>query len=141
MGRIWKAMPWFFIIGVFFSLFTAFVLQNLWNWFAVPALHLPEISFWTMYGFTLIIGLFQGYENSERQAQEHTNNLRWALANYVLDFSLSDDQRKKTDEFAKEKKNEEEAEFWLKIISSAFGKVVGNSFTLVVGWGVHSFLT
>lgn len=31
----------------------------LWNWFAVPAFHLSEISFWIMYGLILLVKLFQ----------------------------------------------------------------------------------
>jgi len=43
-----KKMLLGWVVGSAASLYTAFVLQNLWNWFATPALHLSQISFWIM---------------------------------------------------------------------------------------------
>jgi hypothetical protein len=42
-----------FVLTLVAHLFTTFVLTVLWNWFAVPALHASEISFWLMYGLVL----------------------------------------------------------------------------------------
>src|SRR5260370_41019229 len=36
------------------SLYVTFVLQTLLNWFATPALHVENISYWNMYGLVLI---------------------------------------------------------------------------------------
>jgi len=44
-------------IAIVVGLYTTFVLQMLWNWFAVDALRAPEISYWTVYGLLLLIRL------------------------------------------------------------------------------------
>lgn len=36
----------------------AWVEVKLWDWFAVPYLHLPHVSIWTMVGLSFLYGLF-----------------------------------------------------------------------------------
>jgi len=37
------------------KLYKAFILEQLWNWFLAPALHLDPISYWIMCGVLLLI--------------------------------------------------------------------------------------
>jgi hypothetical protein len=56
----WKWSPEFhfeLLIGLPIGLYTAFVAQCFWNWFAAPALRLPEISFLRMLGLWWMIAL------------------------------------------------------------------------------------
>jgi hypothetical protein len=56
----WKWSPVFrfeMLIGLPIGLYTAFVAQCFWNWFAAPALRLPEISFLRMLGLWWMIAL------------------------------------------------------------------------------------
>jgi hypothetical protein len=54
----WSAVfPFELLIGLPIGLYTAFVAQCLWNWFAAPALRLPEISFLRMLGLWWMIAL------------------------------------------------------------------------------------
>jgi len=53
MVKLLMGIPCYIILWLISSLFTTFVLQNLWNWFAIPALHASEISFWVMYGLRI----------------------------------------------------------------------------------------
>ena len=43
------------------ALYTAFILQTLWNWFVVPATNLPPISFLLMYGLRIFTSIM--FEN------------------------------------------------------------------------------
>jgi hypothetical protein len=54
----WSAVfPFELLIGLPIDLYTAFVAQCFWNWFAAPALHMPEISFLRMLGIWWMIAL------------------------------------------------------------------------------------
>jgi len=54
----WSAVfPFELLIGFPIGLYTAFVAQCFWNWFAAPALRLPEISFLRMLGIWWMISL------------------------------------------------------------------------------------
>ena len=54
----WSAViPFELIIGLPIDLYTAFVAQCFWNWFAAPALRLPEISFPKMLGLLWMMAL------------------------------------------------------------------------------------
>jgi hypothetical protein len=56
----WKWSPEFhfeLLIGLPIGLYTAFVAQCFWNWFAAPALRLPEISFLQMLGLLWMMAL------------------------------------------------------------------------------------
>jgi len=48
-------------------LYTEFVLQNLWTWFATLVFHLLQISFWVMYWLVLVIGMFADDKQKERR--------------------------------------------------------------------------
>ncbi len=133
MEKMWKTMPLFFIFGIVIALFTAFVLQNLWNWFAVPTLHVPTVSFWAMYGFALLIGLFQG----DSRSNDQIDNKRWEAVFYALDFCLTAEQREELQDFIK---CQLEGVVWANGVSLVLGKITGNALTLAVGWGVHEFL-
>jgi hypothetical protein len=67
-----KKVMLFWLIGSVVALYRTFVIENLWNWFAASALHIPEISFWGMYGLVLLIGVFtnnhgQKFEEGKRE--------------------------------------------------------------------------
>lgn len=51
---------WLFLfVGMLVSgVFRAFVLMSLWNWFVTVAFHVSDISFWNVYGISLVIGMF-----------------------------------------------------------------------------------
>ena len=58
--RSWKWSPEFhfeLLIDLPIGLYVAFVAQCFWNWFVVPALRLPEISFLHMLGLWWMIAL------------------------------------------------------------------------------------
>jgi hypothetical protein len=101
------------IIGSVVSLYTTFVIQHLWNWFATSAFHVSEISFWAMYG------------------------PRWKTAYIILEACIPD---AKKEEVETQLKQQMEVRIWADAGLQAFGKVVGTTFALVLGLVVHLFL-
>jgi hypothetical protein len=117
------------LISSVVGLYTTFVLQSLWNWFVTEAFHLSPVSFWVMYGLVLIIGMFAYDPNFEEKQQ-------FKAIVTVLDACLPEEKRKEVNE----QLDEQMSELWLEAGSTVFGKLVGNTFTLAVGWAVHIFL-
>jgi|ERR1019366_810742 integrase len=74
-----KKTLWLSGISLVVGFYTTFVLQNLWNWFAVPALHVSNIGYWSMFGLNILIGLL--FERGEKYEEDH----RWKAAMTVLD--------------------------------------------------------
>jgi hypothetical protein len=119
----------FWVISMIVSLYTTFVLQQLWNWFAVSAFHASGISFWGMYGLVLLVGLL-----TERH-EEVIDEPRWKTLFTILDIWCPEDKRQAVEEAMKEQGKS----IWLDSGILIFGKVVENTLTLVLGWGIHAF--
>jgi hypothetical protein len=122
-----RAPVWIF--GMIVGFYTTFVLQNLWNWFVVPTLHATEISYWQMFGLNLLLIV----------ALEHDTSLEeyhWKRALTMLYISVPSDKKDGVDETLKE----EDENIWFNIGTKIFEKLGRNTFTLVLGWSIHSFL-
>ncbi len=118
------------LIGTVVALYTTFVIQNLWNWYATSALHVAEVPFWGMYGLVLLIGLFRG-KNPDVIAEK-----RWKDTIIALDACIPDVKRQ-----AVNKQIEELTQgFLLEQGMHVFEVLIGNTFVLVLGYGVHVFL-
>ena len=126
-----KKMAWFWGVGLIVGLYTTFVLQQLWNWFLAPSLHLSEISYWVMYGIQLLFSLL--FSSAGQEAKEAQS---WKLAFLTLDACVPEERREKLAETLKEY----ESTLWMDVGSRIFGLVVGNTITLAIGWGIHTFL-
>src|SRR5271157_5001921 len=61
----------------------AFVLMNLSNWFVTAAFHVSDISFWNVYGISLVIGMFSS--EHEKVVQEER---RWSRLMMVLNYCV-----------------------------------------------------
>lgn len=53
------AMAGIVILSIPLDLLTAWVRVQLWDWFAVPYLHLPHLSVWVMWGLGLLAFTFR----------------------------------------------------------------------------------
>ena len=119
------------LVGLVVALYTTFVLQNLWNWFATTAFHVPAISFWPMYGLTLLISaISDGAKNTFADEQ------RWKNFAMALDACIPDAQRQNVQDALQEQQRNTFWETGVKILA----EVAGYTLTLVIGWAVHSFL-
>lgn len=119
----------FWIIGSVLGLYTTFVIQNLWNWFATSAFHVSEISFWVMYGLVLLIGLF-----TDNEGQNLAENQRWKGVLIAMDACIPDGKR---EEIKAELDEQAQVGIWVEAGLHCFGKVVGTTFVLVLGFVVH----
>ena len=81
-----KKLFWAIFIGMLIRLYTTFVAQNLWNWFAVDTFHASSISFFVMYGLLLLVDLIV-------EKPEHEEGYRWAMLSTAVDFCIPDDKR------------------------------------------------
>lgn len=109
------------------GLYTTYVLMVLWGWFVVPIFHLGAISFWAIYGLTLLIGLFRS-GGSDIDA-EHRDK----IVAVMLDACVPDVKR----EQVKEQLQEFTEQIWHAAGWKVFGQIVGNSITLGIGFVVH----
>jgi hypothetical protein len=110
--------------------YTTFVVQTLWNWFAVKAFNAPSVSYWEMYGVTMLLSLLLA-----RDGEDAENKQRWNAAFMVLDACVPADKREELLAQLKAEKDEE----WQKVGSLVFAKAPGNTFALVIGWAVYTF--
>jgi hypothetical protein len=117
------------VIAMVANLYTAFVLQQLWNWFAVNALNAATLSYWTMYGLLMAVHLVTHKDSFEEELREK----RMAI---VLGACVPDAKRAEMNEGLKE----ENELLTTQLGSQIFGKAVGNTFALAFGWAVHTFL-
>ena len=109
------------------GLYTTFVLVILWDWFAVPAFHVSEISFWVMYGLTMLIGVLRPPEDDSQ------DELRHKIVAVMLDACIPAD---KQEQVIEELKRFEE-EIWWRAGFKMFGQITTNSLTLGIGFVVH----
>jgi hypothetical protein len=125
----WKkfALTWSASTLVGFN--SVFVVMEVWNWFAVPLLHVSEASYWLMYGVSMLFGLLIGAGEQENPVHER----RWKALFIALDACLPEH---KTKEVREEVRLETEG-IWTDISTMIFGRVVSRSLTLGLGFVVH----
>jgi hypothetical protein len=121
-----------YAISLAIGFYTTFVLQSLWTWFAVPAFNVPRVGYWTMYGVNLIVTLLL-----DRGSGEETTEQRWKVAMMVLEACVPSEKR---EELNAELKNETSFGMWWTLGISIFGKLVGNTITLGLGWIISTVL-
>lgn len=120
---------WFSFAVLILDFYSTFVLKNLWNWFAVPALGVPVISYWGMYGLVLLIRSISATGPNIEQDR------RWKTIFAALDFCLPQDRIDEIKEMIKD----QVGEIWTDIGIAMFARLGGTTFALAVGWGVHTF--
>jgi hypothetical protein len=125
----WKKLGMTWGISTLVGFYTVFVLMQLWNWFAVPLLHVPEGSYWLMYGLNMFIGLITGVGEQENPVDTR----RWSMLFIVLDRCVHDD---KMDELKEVVRTENEG-IWFDFSWSIFGKIIGATLTLGLGFVIH----
>ena len=56
----WKKFAMTWTASTLVGFYSVFVLMEVWNWFAVPLLHVSETSYWLMYRVSMLFGLMTG---------------------------------------------------------------------------------
>jgi hypothetical protein len=130
--RDWKKLAITWGTSTLVGFYTVFVLMQLWNWFAVPLLHVPEASYWLIYGLSMLFGLMTGSGEQDNPAHER----RWNMVFSILNACVPDH---KMEDVKEEVRSETEA-IWTDVGFMIFGRVLTNSLTLGLGFAVHSLV-
>ncbi len=125
MKKSYLIWPTAFITG----LYRTFVLECCWNWFAVPFLGVPGISYWGMFGINLLITLFFPSKNE-------ANEYRWEILTATVETCVPEDRKEDLKNQLEAKYNDTSS----RIIKMIFSELIGNTFVLVLGWCVAVFL-
>ena len=117
-------------MSILIGFFSVFVIMEIWNWFAVPLLHVSKASYWLMYGVSLLFGLMT-WADGEQENPVHER--RWKALFIALDACAPEHKA----EEVREEVRSETGGVWTDIGMVIFGKVVSRSLTLVLGFVVH----
>ena len=118
-------------VALFVGLYTTFVAQSFWNWFAVPAFHASTVSFWGMYGIVALFNLLIATD-----LQTTASDQMWRAAFTMIEACIPPDRIEAVNEAIEAQTDLA----WIKLGSAIFGKFAENTLSLVVGWFVHTAL-
>lgn len=121
--------PWAWIVapfvGLSIGLYTAFVAMCFWNWFAVRVLNINNISFLEMLGIVWLISLFTDQTNKDES--------KWKILFSAVEACVPEHNR----EMLAMTMEEHKENIWWDAFTAAFGRIVGNTATLALGFGLH----
>lgn len=112
--------------------YTAFVVQNLWDWFLADAVH-ATISYWQSCGILILVGVLR-----YKESHDYLENKRWERMLAMTGAVLSGEELSAINQAFKEKD-----ESWGAILSMATplaAKAIANTVAIGAGWVVHTFL-
>jgi hypothetical protein len=123
----------FLFWGVSFAVgfYCVYVMQQLWNWFAVPLLHVGEASYLQMYGLNALFALITARDTPENPVGE----ARWQRVFTILNACVPSAGR----EMLTEEIQIEDAGLWLNLGTWVFGIAFGYTASLGIGFLVHMF--
>lgn len=121
--------------GIATPFYTSFVVQILWNWFVVEALHAPNISYFHALGLLIVIHVLKYTESVSKHADDDKH---WHRVEAMIDACVPQQRRDATNAeiIAVDKQSEPT---WL-IALSIFEKPIVNTLALGAGFLVHEFL-
>ncbi len=125
----WKKLATTWVTSTLVSFYTVFVLMQLWNWFAVPLLHVPEASYWLIYGVGMLFGLMTGADEPDNPAHER----RWNVLFIILNACVPEHKM----EDLKVEVGSETESIWSDVGWMIFNRVISRSLTLGIGVVVH----
>ena len=112
------------------GLWTAFVVQNLWNWFLASAIHASELSYFEALGILLLVYLLKK-QSRDRLEDE----VRWNKVMAAVDVCVPPHRA----EELKLALAKQETPGWLMVLNIA-SEPLGATIVLGIGWVVHTFL-
>ena len=125
----WKKFAITWVTATFVGFYSVFVLMEVWNWFAVPLLHVSEASYWLMYGVNMLFALMTGNGEHDNPAHER----RWNSVFIILNACIPEHKM----EDVKEEVSSETESIWSDVGIMICGKVLTRSLTLGLGFVVH----
>ena len=137
-----------FLLPLVSGLYTAFVLMNLWDWFVAPSFSLSQISFWMMYGLTLVVYVFRRPDYVRSRQSELRHEQRHKAITVMLNACVPAEQRTEMSNALKEIQEETQAHPWKAGFSGTSGtwrdsvigeadRIIQNTFVLGLGFVIH----
>ncbi len=125
----WKKFAMTWTASTLVGFYSVFVLMQIWNWFAVPLLHVTEASYWLMFGLSMLFGLMTGADEPDNPAHER----RWNALFIILNACVPEHKM----EDLKVEVGSETESIWPDVGWMIFNRVVSRSLTLGLGFVVH----
>jgi len=124
----WK---WFGIVlvGLLIGCYTAFVAECFWNWFAVPVLHVSDVSFLQMLGILWLIQVITARATDG-------DNKRWILLFDVLELCVPHEKLPELEGL----KKSDSSEVFFEGFPVAAAQVGNNTLMLALGFALHLFV-
>lgn len=110
------------------SLYTAFVAQCFWNWFAVSTLHVSEIPFLGMLGLVWLIHLLVSHPSG-------ADGNHWGLLASLLELCVPSEKRGELAALSSP------FSVWTEELSPILGKLAENTVMLVLGLALHFLIS
>lgn len=85
--KVFLAIIGFLVILIGGPIWSGYVLSVMWNWFLVPAFHMPQISVALAIGITMLVRMITYNPSYEKEKKKESGELAKALTNAVV-FSL-----------------------------------------------------
>ena len=115
--------------AIVISLYKAFVLMTLWNWFVVDAFHVSSISFFLMLGVVWFVDLLTDRPNRDAE-------FFWKKGYALLDLCIPDQKR----ELAQDVQKQMESEMWPMLLEGAGSRIFHITLILALGFCVYVFV-
>ena len=107
--------------------YTAFVAMCMWNWFAVSALHVSEITYFQMLGLMWLINLFTINQNKDE--------IKWQTLLITVDYCVPDEKREAVNADLKEFDDNT----WMLVGGQIIGTLIASTLTLILGFILYHF--
>jgi len=105
--------------------YSAFAIKVMWNWFAVPSLRAPSLSYWQVLGLLLILELM-------RNAPLVQDN-RWDMALTVIDDCAPQPIKNSIERYIFNTR----IDFYWQLFSGALSLIAVWTTILGLGWMIH----
>jgi uncharacterized membrane protein YraQ (UPF0718 family) len=125
-----KKMVAAWIIGLIVGLYTTFVGEQFWNWFAVPVFQIQTISFLRMWGLMMLAGVFV---RGNFQTGIDAEKVRWATFCAAIEKFLPDEKKA----IWQESWQDEPIKAVFDAVELIFGTLGANTFALLIGYILH----
>jgi hypothetical protein len=118
------------VIAFLVGLYSTFVALNLWNWFAVPYLHLPNLSFLQLWGLMMLAGsLVRGNLRTSSRSEEG----RWATLGEAIELCIPNEKQQDWKDYWKL----EPHRVFFETVGTIIEALASNTLVLILGFILH----
>ncbi len=121
---------WTLISALLVGVYSAFVAMCMWNWFAVQALNVPNVSFLQMIGLVWLISILVNHNQSDK------DETRWRMLFTIIERCVPEEKR----EIISGAIAEFKYNLWDDVWSRIFWQIGAKTITLILGFVLHLFI-